>query len=340
MDLAPPAWGEVKKILNGLFWLRLPLPTSVQHVNIYLLKDEGGWAILDAGFGDDDTLASWEALLAGPLKDLVFTRLIVTHAHIDHIGASGWLCARLNIPLLMNTAEYLTGRLDILDSGGSGTPGYGNFLRRLGLTEELVQGSIGHLQRFPVGVTIPPFFNSVEDGETLRIGKRDFLVIGGPGHSTSQLTLYCAADKLYLCADHLLTGVPPLLIQSPFEPFGDYYGKYLRSLDALDKLLDPGTLVLAGHHMPFTAAHVVTRQLRAYHEARVAVILEACREGPTTMVELASLLFPGTMHGRKIHYAVFEILAYVNRLTREGRLEWLEEGFLKIALPRANHRQV
>ena len=52
---AHPGPDQVVEIMPGLLWLRLKLPFRLNHVNIYLLKDGGGWALVDTGFGNDDT---------------------------------------------------------------------------------------------------------------------------------------------------------------------------------------------------------------------------------------------------------------------------------------------
>jgi hypothetical protein len=45
----PPAHGTATPIMPGVLWFRLPLPYRLDHVNIYLIEDTGGWAVLDTG---------------------------------------------------------------------------------------------------------------------------------------------------------------------------------------------------------------------------------------------------------------------------------------------------
>ena len=73
----PPAFGSVTDIAPGIRWLRLPLPYRLDHVNIYLIENDGGWTALDTGLGDDACKAAWEAALAGPLKGQGLKSLIV-----------------------------------------------------------------------------------------------------------------------------------------------------------------------------------------------------------------------------------------------------------------------
>ena len=90
----PPQSGAVIEVAPGILWLRLALPYRLDHVNVYLLEDGAGFAVLDTGLDDAPTRAAWEALLAGLLKGRPLTRILVTHYHPDHIGLAGWLCER------------------------------------------------------------------------------------------------------------------------------------------------------------------------------------------------------------------------------------------------------
>ncbi len=88
---APPAPGEITTIAPGVLWFRLKLPFQLNHVNIYLIEDKGGWLALDTGLGTDDCRMGWDAILSGPLKGERLSAMLVTHFHPDHVGLAGWL---------------------------------------------------------------------------------------------------------------------------------------------------------------------------------------------------------------------------------------------------------
>ena len=77
---APPEPGAVIEVAPGILWLRLALPYRLDHVNVYLIDDGAGWAVLDTGLDDAPTRAAWDALLAGPLLGRPLTRILVTQA--------------------------------------------------------------------------------------------------------------------------------------------------------------------------------------------------------------------------------------------------------------------
>src|SRR5262249_22216183 len=129
----PPEPGAVVEIRPGVLWARMPLPFRLNHVNIYLIEDDDGWAVFDAGIGNDVTRAAWEALVTGPLAGERLTRLIVTHFHPDHIGLAGWLAERFGLPLLTSQTTWL-GCLNIsLSPGALDAKPYRDFYLRNGL---------------------------------------------------------------------------------------------------------------------------------------------------------------------------------------------------------------
>ena len=58
----PPDIGTVIEIVPGIFWTRVPLPFRLNHVNVYVIEDGEGWAIIDTGLDYADGRAAWDAL--------------------------------------------------------------------------------------------------------------------------------------------------------------------------------------------------------------------------------------------------------------------------------------
>ena len=66
-----PAPGSVRAVAPGVEWLRMPLPFALDHINLWLLRDEregrSGYTVIDCGVATDATRANWEQVLAGPM---------------------------------------------------------------------------------------------------------------------------------------------------------------------------------------------------------------------------------------------------------------------------------
>src|SRR5258708_24105887 len=103
----PPGHDQVVEVMPGVLWVRLKLPFRLNHVNIYLLADGDGWAVVDSGFGNEESIAAWTALFEGPLAGVKISRLIVTHSHPHHVGLAAWVIGRFCYPLYISQCEYL-----------------------------------------------------------------------------------------------------------------------------------------------------------------------------------------------------------------------------------------
>ena len=83
-DLPPP--GEVCLVAPGVYWLRMPLPLALDHINLYLLEDTDGWWIVDTGMAVGQTEELWEQVFDKHLGDKPVSAVIFTHSHVDHFG--------------------------------------------------------------------------------------------------------------------------------------------------------------------------------------------------------------------------------------------------------------
>lgn len=318
-----PAPGTLVEIAPGVLWLRLALPFRLNHVNIYLLADDGGWAVFDAGLGNEATLALWERIVADHLAGLPLTRLIVSHYHPDHIGAAGWMVKRFRLPLLMSQTEYLLSAYMQGRADGGVREAYRDYYRVYGFDTGQIEAVMSKGHEYLHLVTgFPDAFVRLFPGETLTIGARTFEILTGPGHSPEQVMLYCAADKLFLSADHVIDTISPNVSVVAMDPEGDPLGLYLKSLAMVGRQVAPDALVLAGHGLPFLGLHRRIDELTRHHAHRCDEILAACRGAPRSAAELIPVLFPRPLDPQQQGFAFSEVLAHLNYMRGQGRLLW------------------
>jgi glyoxylase-like metal-dependent hydrolase (beta-lactamase superfamily II) len=320
---APPEPGAVIEVASGILWLRLALPYRLDHVNVYLIDDGAGWAVLDTGLDDAPTRAAWDALLAGPLLGRPLTRILVTHYHPDHIGLAGWLCERFDLPLLMSQTEYLVSLTIHIDPGALNAEPYRSFYRSHGLDADTTEKLLTNGHRYLRMISgLPRTFRRLIAGERLRIGARTFEVLSGGGHAPEQVMLFCRAENILICADQVLARISPNISVQAMDPEGDPLGIYLRSLASLKRDLPENVLTLPGHNLPFIGLHTRVDELAAHHEARCLAIEDACRCAPHTAADLVPIVFRRAIDDpHQMGFAFSEVLAHVNYMLRENRLQ-------------------
>lgn len=319
----PPRPDEAIELAPGLIWVRLTLPFRLNHVNIYLLSDGDGWTMVDTGIGNDATIAAWTTLFDGPLKGFKITRLIVTHAHPDHVGLAGWIVERFGCALHMSQVEYLQAAYHQHRGSPERKLAQRMFFRRHGMDEEITEALLGRGQDYLTRVSIlPASYSRLSKGDDITIGSRHFKVITGGGHALDQVMLYCEADNIFLSADQVLSKISPNVSVWAVEPDANSLGEYLTSLAELEQLLPDDVLVLPGHGVPFYGVTTRIRQLADHHEERCQLIAEACRTSPKTSAELVPVVFhKHVLDAHQTGFAAGELIAHVNHMLAHRRLK-------------------
>lgn len=329
IESAPPA-GTTVEIAPGILWTRLPLPYRLDHINVYFIQDDRGWAILDSGIADEGCRAAWESLLSGPLAGARFTKLIVTHDHPDHIGLAGWLCEKFGIPLVTSLSSYL-GCINVsLNPGAMEQRAYEEFYRSHGMAEDVSTAvrTLGH-SYLRLVTPLPHTFRRVVHGDMLTIGSRDFEILIGEGHAPEQVMLYCGKDGLFFAADEVMARITPNIGIWAVDPDGDPLDLYMRSLSMLQAMIDPQALVLPGHHLPFRGLHSRCGELARHHRERCDIIIELCRTSPRAVADLVPALFPRLQDMHQLGFAFNEVHAHVNYLLYRNELQQVASGSIK-----------
>jgi glyoxylase-like metal-dependent hydrolase (beta-lactamase superfamily II) len=324
----PPPPGGTKEVAPGILWLRLPLPFLLDHVNVYLLREEDGWTLIDTGLGDDATRAIWERVLSGPLEGRPIVRVLATHLHPDHAGLVGWLTRRFDAPLLMSRTDFLVSLAFQNQAFAENRP----YFRERGLDEPAVERMVtlglGYLKRT---TGLPPQYLRLRAGDTLTLGGRRFDVLTGGGHAPEQIILHAPEAGLFFAADQVLARISPNVAVQSLEPRSDPLGEYLASLQAVGAAIPPDVLVLPGHDVPFIGLHARLGQLAAHHAARLDLLREACRTRALTPMEVVPVLFRRALDPHTTSFAFGEAMAHVNWLLHRGELreERGADGFLR-----------
>lgn len=314
-----PSRGEVIDVAPGVAWLRFPLPMALDHINVFLIEDDGGWAVVDTGLNTPDTRSAWEAALARPLGGRPVTRVICTHMHPDHIGLAGWLCERFEAPLLMTRLEYVTARMLLADTGPA-PANVAPFYRTAGWDAARIETYVAGYGRFAQGVwPFPADYRRITDGDTLRIGDDDWTVVVGEGHSPEHACLWRQSDGVFIAGDQILPRISSNVSVWPTEPEADPLGDWLNSIERLARRLPEDLLVLPGHGEPFTGVQPRLAALARGHAVALTRLERTLRE-PKRAVDVFGSLFARPVSDGLYGMATGESLAHLNHLLRHGRV--------------------
>ena len=339
-----PENGATIEVAPGVYWLRMRLPFALDHINLWLLRDEfegaQGWTIVDCGISNEETRASWEQIFATQLQGLPVLRVLVTHMHPDHIGLSQWLCQHWKAPLWISMTDYLTAQWLSHREGGAavgalvGGGGAADHFQKHGLNTpedlEKIRARANYYSSMVPGV--PRQYRRIIEGEMILIGGHEWQVIMGYGHAPEHASLFCKPLGVMISGDMLLPRISTNVSVYDADPDADPLGLYLSSLDKY-LLLPDDTLVLPSHGKPFTGMKPRIAQLKAHHDDRLAETLGACQK-PVHAREIVPVLFKRELDLHQMTFAMGETIAHLNYLLRRGKLsrQLCDDGVLRFCV--------
>ena len=186
------------------------LPVGPLQCNCSVIGDEATREamVIDPGDDIDDVLALIRK------HNLQVKQIVITHAHIDHVGGAMKLRAVTGAPILLNQNDYAL--LKMLD-----------------------------MQAAWIGVPPPgkvEIDGSVTTGETVAAGSHVASILHTPGHTEGSICLYFPAEKKLIAGDTLFAGS----IGRTDLPGGDAR-QILRSIHEKLLPLPEETVVFPGH---------------------------------------------------------------------------------------------
>jgi glyoxylase-like metal-dependent hydrolase (beta-lactamase superfamily II) len=325
----PPVPGMAKEIVPGVLWLRMPLPLSLSHINLWAVRDVQGWAIFDTGMHTHATVQAWRTLIGSdaPLGDSGPSRMLVTHMHPDHIGMAGWLANEHACELWMTHGEYMTCRVLVADEGRAAPLEHMDFYRRAGwdaIALEAYRNRYGGYGKmiYP----LPQNFHRLRDGQTLHIGAHQWQVITGSGHSPEHACFYCPELKLLISGDQVLPRISSNVSVLPTETQADPLHDWLQSLEKIRQQVPDDVLVLPAHDDPFHRLHGRLDHLDRSHRRALERLQVLLAEGPRRVVDVFSVLFARKIDDGVLSLATGEALANLNYLIERGRAVVTEDA--------------
>ena len=313
-----PEEGKTLALDDGLTWFRMPLPMQLNHINLWLLRDDDGWVIVDTGIDTKTSRRVWRDVFADAMEGKPATHVIVTHLHPDHAGCANFLVEEFDADLWMSREEYLLCRVLIADTGKDAPHDGVDFYRAAGFTDDqvaLYQENFGMFGKFVKGM--PQSHRRLRDGETLEFAGYTWDVVVGRGHSPEHACLYDRDRNVLISGDQILPTISPNISVWPTEPHANPLQDFFDSIDRLEETLDEDVLVLPAHGKPFRGAHARLEELRKEHADKLDALMSNGRE-PRRAVDTFADLFGRAINDSNRIMATGEALAHLHCLVESG----------------------
>jgi glyoxylase-like metal-dependent hydrolase (beta-lactamase superfamily II) len=230
----------VKQIVPGLYAF-----TGLMMGRVYLIEDPDGLTIIDAGLGSAAAKILQQLTAAGRQAADV-KRILITHAHPDHVGGLPALQAATGAAVFASAAErpVIEGKQPV-----QGPP------------KERMPAPFRFMPRPATRFKPTPVARTVADGERLDGVMDGLVVLATPGHSPGHVSFWQPQQRIVFCGDVLMRVGGLRLPIAAFTTDMDEDKRSIRTLAALQP-----RLVCFGHGLPLYRDTAATLQAFAQRQ--------------------------------------------------------------------------
>ena len=346
-----PATKQVREVAPGVLRMELPIHIpGLRHVNCYALLDGDGVALVDPGLPGPWTWRTIGRRLsrAGVSVRHVHT-VVVTHSHPDHFGGAVRFSREVGAKVVAHSSfgfapfgsdveapevsvDDLVAQRDVEAANGGASRSHRDVSgstpsrpapwgREGGLTHLRARARL-HVARW-VGVNrfVPSVSHPVQEGNVLRLARREWYVLHTPGHTGDHVCLHDRETGTLLAGDHVLPSITPHISGMSADP--DPLRSFVESLDRVAALPDV-RLALPAHGHPFTDLRGRVKEIKRHHEERLESVRRISRTlGPATVEQFSRELFGRRSWGMM---AQSETYAHLEHLRLGGEAERYDRG--------------
>jgi glyoxylase-like metal-dependent hydrolase (beta-lactamase superfamily II) len=243
--------------------------------------------------------------------------------HPDHVGMAGWLTKKFKCRLWMTRLEYLHCRVLTADTGREAPDDGIVFYHRAGWSDAAIENYRARFGNFGKRIhALPDSYRRIVDGEVLRIGRHDWRVIVGTGHSPEHACLYCPELKLLISGDQVLPRISSNVSVHPTEPDENPMADWLASLAKIKAQVPDDVLVLPSHNECFRGLHARLDYLAATQLRTLRRLSKSLAE-PRRTIDVFGALFAraiGENDAGLLNLATGESQACLNYLLQRGEI--------------------
>jgi len=280
--------------------------TGPQAPCVYLVADGGEGALIDSGFGDEQSVrARLEYLRERP--EIKLRYIVLTHHHFDHSSGAHQLRQATGAEIVMHSQEERFLR-----------DWQGDVPQDIDVPADH-QAIAEQVRRFRRQAAEAAPDAAIADGDMLSVGGFTLEVVHTPGHTLGSICIYLGEERALFTGDTAL-GLGTVAILPP--PHGDMR-LYLESLERLKRY--DAALMLPGHGRPVQDVARKLQELIDHRREREEQVLGLLADGKTTPRAMLGAIYP-ELDRRIVPMALRQIEAHLAKLVEERRVEPTGDG--------------
>ena len=253
------------KLTDSIYKLVVRYPFGMRELNSYLIRGDHGYTVIDTGSYANESIKIWEQTIS---TGLLIEKVVVTHAHPDHLGLAKWFQENHHIPIITSDLSYK--EIQKRKNQQNDASEFVFFLQKQGgplISEKEVQKEsfVYHFEPDEI----------FEKDHSIKIGNDTYETIWTPGHSPDHFCFYQPLQKVMFIGDHVLAKISPIISvwsKEDENPLKNYFD----SLETISTY--PTNLVLPGHGELIDNLYDRSKQLISNHNRRLRQVLESVKD--------------------------------------------------------------
>jgi glyoxylase-like metal-dependent hydrolase (beta-lactamase superfamily II) len=265
------------KVTNDIYQLKVRYPFGMYEMNSFLFRGDNGFTIVDTGSESEESRNIWEQTISSGIK---VEKLVLSHAHSDHIGLAKWFQEQHQVPVYISRLGYQE-----MQSKRSNKNPYwirNLFLNHGGpaLPEKMEDPEAAAFEFEPDGL--------FENHQKIKIGNDTYETIWTPGHSSDHFCFYSQREQVLVTGDHVLAGLAPIIAvwsERDENPIKENFA----SLERLKAY--PAKSALPGHgDLIFNVAERIDKMISGHHH-RLQQLLASVKNEEKTSWQVCQELY-------------------------------------------------
>lgn len=306
----------INHILDDIYQLQVPMPFNLGEVNCYLFKGKNGYTIVDTGDDTEEVKEIWKQVIPeiSPIE-----KIVLTHAHPDHLGLAKWFKENYDVPIWMADRSYneLLRTQTLFKDGKYYNPQAEISLLHGGPEMEPEKEGYYKLSIF----NFEPDVLFKED-EEIPLGDVMYQPIWTPGHSVDHYCFYNPENKVFLVGDHLLNAINTVVISESLEQ--NSLNDYFNSIEKIENI--PAKYILPGHGELIDDLKARIERMRNHYDKRLKLTLSSIDEKGSSAYEVAKIVYSDRFNSISAMPAFVQIITNLIYLESLGHVQMSKQN--------------